>query len=144
MARTVIYPARASSDGRAASSVAAGGGSPPDKYAEKLAKFIPAETVAFFVPIASVAESRPGLLVTAGLIGLLATPAYLWTTARDLAPELRPRWHFYVLAMVAFAIWALGTSKLGALVGLDSIETAFMLGVGVFLVPLIDSLLTRK
>jgi hypothetical protein len=116
----------------------------PDTYTEKLPKFIPAETIAFYAPIASVIGERPSLLISAGVIGLLATPAYLWLSARRLPPSLQPRWHFYVLASTAFAIWALGTSGLGALFGIDAIASAFILAVGVFVIPLVDQLLSDE
>jgi hypothetical protein len=115
-----------------------------DKYADKLVKFVPAEVVAFFAPIASLVRDRPALLVTAGLVGLAATPAYLVVAARQLPRGQRPPLHYYVLSSIAFIAWALGTSGLGALAGLDATASGFTLGVTVLLIPLADAVLTRN
>src|SRR4051812_26482152 len=105
MPRTVVPPSPAS-DLRATTD---GGG---DKLPEKLIKYVPAETLAFFVPVAAaVGTGRNALLVTVLVIGLIGTPCYLWTAARQLPRDKRPLFHFYPLAMAAFAVWALGTSS---------------------------------
>lgn len=115
---------------------------PVDDYKDKLVKFVPAEVVAFFAPIASLVRERPALLIFSALLGLIATPAYLWVTAKKLDPGLRPPLHNYVLSTVAFGVWALATSDLGAMVHMDPVVSAFTLGATVFLVPLIDSVLS--
>ena len=42
-----------------------------------------------------------------------------------------------------FGVWALATSRLGAMAGLDSVATAFVLAVTVFFIPVVDSVLTK-
>lgn len=115
----------------------------PDDYAGKLVKFVPAEVLAFFAPMAAAVESRNSLLIAATIIGFLATPAYLWYGAQKLPPEQKPLVHLYPLSAIAFLTWALGTSSIGSLIGLDSITTSFILGTSVFLIPLVDGLLER-
>lgn len=115
---------------------------PGDPYVDRLTKFIPAEIIAFFAPLAALVAGRTSLLIAAGVIGLLATPAYLWITARKLEEQQKPRLHFYFLSSIAFIAWALATSELGKIFGLDAIATSFMLGVTVFLIPLLDLLFT--
>jgi hypothetical protein len=111
-----------------------------DGYAEKLTKYIPAEVIAFFAPIASVLASRVELLWSTAAIGVIATPAYLFLSAKSLPREKQPRPHFYILSVVAFIVWALATSALGKQANLDPISTSFLLGVTVFLLPAVDGL----
>lgn len=64
-------------------------------------------------------------------------PGYLWAAAPK-GPEA-PRWYFYLLAMVAFACWALGTSgPLESLIGISQTVGGVILGLGTFLIPLVD------
>lgn len=115
----------------------------PDGYAEKLTKYVPAEVVAFFTPIAAVVGERPALLIAATVVGLLATPGYLWNTTKGLDPEQKPQPHYYFLAGISFLAWALGTSKLGSLIGMDHVTTSLILGAAIFLLPLADALLEK-
>ena|SRR5258708_6107408 len=112
-----------------------------DDYAGKLVKFVPAEVLAFFAPMAAAVQGRNGLLIAATVIAFLSTPAYLWYASQKLPPQQKPLVHFYPLSAIAFLAWALGTSKIGSLVGLDSISTSFVLGCSIFLIPLADGLL---
>jgi hypothetical protein len=114
-----------------------------DDYTGKLVKYVPAEVLAFFAPMAAAVEGRNSLLIAAMIIGFLATPAYLWYGAQKLPPEQKPLVHLYPLSAVAFVAWALGTSSIGSLIGLDSIVTSFILGTSVFLIPLVDGLVER-
>ena len=138
MARTIIPPQAAGMrlDGSQ--------GESGDKFPDKLLKYVPAETLAFFVPIsASLGPDRTRLLVVAILVGAVGTPAYLWLTARKLPKAERPLTHFYLLAVLAFACWALGTSgSVDNLVGIDSVTAGFILTVAVFAIPLMDQVLT--
>src|SRR5882757_1789332 len=105
MARTIIPPQAAGMrlDGSQ--------GEKGDKFPDKLVKYVPAETLAFFVPIsASLGLDRTRLLVVATIVGAIGTPGYLWLTARKLPKVEQPLFHFYLLAVLAFACWALGTS----------------------------------
>jgi uncharacterized membrane protein len=114
-----------------------------DGLPEKLAKYVPAETLAFFVPIsATIPDSRMALLWVAVAVGLVGTIIYLIVAAQRATADAKPRLHFFVLAGLAFLAWALGTGKgVQDLIGLDSITAGVILGVAVFLVPLIDSAL---
>lgn len=138
MPRTVVPPSpapamRASSDG---------GG---DKLPEKLIKYVPAETLAFFVPAAAaIGTGRNALLIAAVVIGLIGTPCYLWTAARKLPPDKRPLFHFYPLAMAAFAVWALGTSSAVAdLAHIEPTIAGIIFMFAVFIIPGVDAALTE-
>ena len=49
-----------------------------------------------------------------------------------------------LLACVAFVCWAIGTSAgVAALIGLDRVESGVVLGLAVFLIPLMDGVLNR-
>ncbi len=148
MARTILYTERS---GQPPPPITFGGPSPrtrekatkPDDYTGKLVKYVPAEVLAFFAPMAAAVEGRRDLLIAAMVAALLATPAYLWLGAKRLPPEQKPLVHMYPLSAIAFLAWALGTSSLGSLFGLDSITKAFTLGISVFLIPLIDGLIEQ-
>jgi hypothetical protein len=57
----------------------------------------------------------------------------------------KPKWWFYVLAVVAFLLWAVGTvPELGAIVNLSAGLTSLAIPVAVFGIPALDSLLTPK
>jgi len=135
MPRTVVPPARMRGP-----DPSAGG----DAFAERLVKYVPAETLAFFVPAAALLGTghRPWLIV-ALVIGVLGTAGYLLqATPKD--PDERPRPHYYVLACVAFLSWAIGTTPaVAALIHLDQTGAAFVLAAAVFLIPLADGLLNR-
>jgi hypothetical protein len=157
MARTIIYRTRSSKPASASagpfppaaptpSPSKTGAPADPslsDDYTNKLVKYVPAEVLAFFAPTAAAVTNRHGLLIAATVIGFLATPVYLWLMAQRLRPEQKPLPHFYPLSAIAFLAWALGTSSIGSLIGLDSVETAFTLGSSVFLIPLVDGVLER-
>lgn len=152
MPRTIVYPRDL--DGERDPS---GGGGPTraaatpktraeggtDGYLEKLVKYVPAEVVAFFAPIASLVENQRPLLIASGVVGLLATPAYLWAHAKRLDRRRRPPLYNYILSTLAFVVWALATSKLGAMFHITSTTMGFTLGVTVFVIPLADRLLSR-
>src|SRR6266851_2631963 len=137
MPRTIIYP-KAQNEVLTFGGPVGGAGKPPsaapaDGYAEKLTKYIPAELIAFYAPVASLLESRVELLWFAAAIGVIATPGYLFLSAKSLPLEQQPRPHFYILSIVAFIVWALATSTLGKHIKLDPISTSFLLGATVFL-----------
>jgi hypothetical protein len=108
-------------------------------------KYVPAETLAFFVPIAAgIGSRRNGLLVGVVAAGLVGTIGYLWLAAQRASADQRPLPHFYVLAGLAFLCWALGTStNVSSLVGMDQTEGGTILGLAVFLIPLLDEILNR-
>jgi uncharacterized membrane protein YphA (DoxX/SURF4 family) len=131
MSRTVVYPSSGTSR-----RAAVRGDPPPDGYRDKIAKYVPAETLAFFVPIAAQATTdgtRRLILV----VGAFGTVLYLF-----LGRKSRP--YFYVLALIAYFAWALGTSDFGAeLFGLDDNLSRIILAIAVFLIPGIDEAITK-
>lgn len=57
---------------------------------------------------------------------------------------MQPGWWFYVLAVVAFLGWSIGTSPTTAnLFHLDSVSAGFILAATAFIVPLLDKLIAR-
>ncbi len=134
MARTVVPP-------QPGPRLRGGGGG--DGLPEKLAKYVPAETLAFFVPVsAAIGTGREALLVAALVVGAIGTPAYLWLYARKLPSNEQPLLQFYVLSVIAFGCWALGTSAaVAALVGTDVTTAGVILFFAVFLIPLTDGVL---
>jgi hypothetical protein len=121
-----------------------GGGDSGDGLSEKLVKYVPAETLAFFVPIsAGLGSSRDGVLLLVIIVAAVGTVGYLWTNGRTLAMDKRPRSHFYLLAVIAFLAWALGTNaNVADLVGMDTTVAGVVLGCAIFLIPLVDEVIT--
>lgn len=117
-----------------------------DGFEGKLLKYIPAEVIAFYVSVYVMAD-RLGHTAKWGVLiaGLFGTGAYLFIRADKAKP---PKWFFYVLAMVSFFAWAVGTSTVGADLFRWPSDTAefmgkFILTAAVFLIPLTDELLTK-
>lgn len=111
-----------------------------DGLPAKIAKYVPAETLAFFIPVAAaLGTTRDGILVMAILVGAIGSVGYLWLAARNLAEDEKPLVHFYVLSVLAFGCWAVGTSaSVMHLIGVDEIVGGVILGFAVFLIPLAD------
>ena len=132
--RTIVYPTRP----KAALPMAA---APPDAFPDKLLKYVPAEVIAFYAPLYSslTGGTAKALVFAASVLGLLL---YLWLRAPVHQP---PRAYFYVLAIVSFVGWALGTSPVGvAMLGItDPDISKVALPIVVFLVTAIDEVLTR-
>ena len=163
MPRTVVYARSAVPSASERTPVAAGAGrrggleaeesqpptqpvttTPADGYIDKLVKYVPAEVVAVFAPLSAALAGRQGLLIVLSIICLLATPGYLFLTAQNKPPDLQPLPHYYVLACIAFAAWALGVSSgLDALFKIDSVVVGLILGASVLLIPLADGLLAK-
>src|SRR5438876_12011383 len=94
MVRTVVYQRKTTEEsGRnsyqprgglpmqqaAGSGAAAAATAPaPDKYADKLIKYVPAEVLAFYTPTAAALAGQKNLLLVAAIAALIATPGYLW------------------------------------------------------------------
>ena len=145
MERTPVYAAPA---GRGAAKPGPAGAAPAapaqDTYGDKLVKYIPAEVIAFFVPAYALVKSATDpddwakILVLVQCI--LGTVGYLFIRSPKGNP---PRWYFYVLAAIAFLAWAIGTSDIGLLLGIAEELSKFTLLAGVFLVPMVDEVLTR-
>jgi hypothetical protein len=107
-----------------------------------LVKYIPGETIAFYVPIYPMIpkDSTVGLAVVL-VCGIVGSVGYLYLSADKNSP---PKPFFYVLAAIAFLAWALGTSSVGQdLVGLPEYANRVALPAAVFVVPLVDQILTR-
>ena len=143
MQRTIVYPLPPHSN-RAA--MAAAGNpqpaSPPDRYGDKLVKYIPAEVIGFYVSVYALVQQK-GIWaqVLILVVCLFGTIGYLLMRADPAHP---PRMYFYVLAVVAFLAWALGTSTLGQdTVNLPDYISKLAVLSAVFLVPMIDELLTK-
>jgi len=141
VSRTIVYRQR-----RPASGVYAGGdpAPPPDDYASRLVKLVPAEVVTFFAFVAAQWGDDKGLLIAAVALGTLATPAYLWQTTLKQRHEEQPLPHFYVIATLAFLAWALNVSpRVNDLVGISQSVGAFILVAAAFVLPLVDSALAQ-
>jgi hypothetical protein len=124
---------------------AADAGPSPDGFPEKLAKYVPAEVLAFYVPALAIGGVRQDvqalLLVT--VVAAVGVVGYLAWSARSLPAENRPPTWFYMLALVAFGGWAVGTvPELGADLKLSAAVSSVLLPITVFLVPAIDLWLT--
>lgn len=137
MPRTIVPPQRAAKQ--------AGQPATGDTLPEKLVKYIPGETLAFTVPVAAALGSDHEVWLIAMLIvAALGTPAYLWNSATSLPADQRPLTHFYVLATVAFGCWAIGTCpSVANLISVDDVVAGVILAAAVFLVPLLDGVLTN-
>ena len=151
MPRTVVYPSPATRT--IASDAAADAVTPPktetsqeDGFGDKLVKYIPAEVIAFYVSgyilAGQLGKAAQWTVLVACLLG---TAAYLFVRADKVNP---PRWYFYVLAIISFLAWAVGTSTAGADLLMWPTDKAEIMGkfivtAAVFLVPLTDELLTK-
>jgi hypothetical protein len=98
--------------------------------------------IAFYVPMYALVPKEPawGLwsILTLGAVGVLG---YLFARADKTAP---PRFYFYILAVVAFLAWALGTSTVGTdLWALPDWINRGAIPTSVFLIPMIDEVLTK-
>jgi hypothetical protein len=113
-----------------------------DDYPTKLVKYVPAEVVSFFLVATSVFGDRQPILVATLIACLAGTPLYLYVASRHLVPLNRPPAYYYVLALIAFAAWAVGTSTaVDGLLRMDKALGQFLLLLTVFLIPGIDTLL---
>ncbi|MEO6196102.1 MAG: hypothetical protein ABIS20_24035 [Thermoanaerobaculia bacterium] len=147
MVRTVVYP-NTILERDLTNNVAVAEVSQEDSYADKLVKYIPAEVIGFFIPAYALATQVSGHWAQWLVLGLcaLGTVGYLMIKAPKDAP---PRWYFYILALLSFLAWAIGTSDaLTNLLQTGNDENTKLVGklilaAAVFLIPLIDSLLTR-
>ena len=141
MARTIVY----SRKGVGSNANAAPAGGPEnggDNFAERLVKYVPAEVLSLFLPLVAIATGESELLWVLFGAGFLATFAYLFLSAERNQNQPKPLHHFYVLALVAFAAWALGTSAdISGVVGVGPKVAALSLGLAAFLLPALDGVL---
>ncbi len=137
MPRTVVHPQAAGAATRADTPA-------PDTVPDKLLKYIPGEVIAFYIPAYSLIDTNAVDKLRLGLLAVatVCSVGYLWVRAPK--GTAAPRWYFYVLAALAFLVWAFGASPVGAdLWGWSPQATSLSLMVGVFVIPLIDQVLTR-
>ena len=126
----------------------------PDKFADKLVKYIPAEAIAFYTPIyayvrtnattadGTVPKGPLAIVLAVTLLGLLG---YVYARERsDNKTRVKiTDWYYYPLAVIAFLCWAIGTSTVAQdLTPLAGWWDKVILLAGVFLVPLADELLS--
>jgi hypothetical protein len=134
MSRTVIYR---TDDGPV---VFGPGDTPADGYVDKLIKYVPAEVVAFFAPAAAIAAGSRGALLGIAAAGVIATPGYLWYQSRKLPVDRKPLPHFFVIATIAFLVWAAATSPaLASTAHLETQTVTLLLMVTILFVPLVDA-----
>jgi hypothetical protein len=135
MSRSIVYERDAFGPGSESTAADA------SKYGGKLAKYVPAEVLAFFVPVVAIIDSNP-LLWVALVLATVFTPVYVWIIAgKEAEPQ---RWYTYVIAILAFVVWAIGTTEVGAaLFRLETSEAGVVLMVGVFVVPALDQVASR-
>jgi hypothetical protein len=85
------------------------GNVPPDKYFDRLLKYIPADVVGFWLaingPIQSAGDDVPKsfLLWLLFLVGLLLT--FGWTYKQTQVPKKRPAWTQIGISCGAFGVW---------------------------------------
>lgn len=142
-----------------------------DRYAAKLVKYIPVEVLAAFIPLVALADkvntgrnpSEVWIWVTIG-IGFFAVLGYSRWQATDQLEKhvaqahpswddeklkkeydnLKPKPYFYLLALIAFAAWALATaSPVRGVVGLTAAKSEWLVAAVTFLLPLVDATLAH-
>ncbi len=141
--RTVVYPLPGAADAAVKGQSAQ---QQSDNYGDKLVKYIPAEVIAFFLPAYTLAAKLQNLWWVGWLILVLSTLALIGYLLLRSDQNNPPHWYFYILSVGAFLAWAVGTSSAGVdLFHLDQSEiTGKLIVMGaVFLIPLVDELLTR-
>lgn len=143
-----------------------------DRYAAKLVKYIPAEVLAAFIPLvalAAKASSGPDsawVWTTIGIGAVAVVGYHRWQSTDVLKENLRaahapgsdefwderrltrelekrqPHSYFYLLAVVAFAAWALVTAlPVREAVGVSSAQAEYIVGAVTFVLPLVDATL---
>ena len=146
--RVIRYPDRSKGGEKASGHV--GGlaldaketGAAPDRYAEKLVKYVPAEVIAFYLPAYAYVQTA-GNVTKWTVFGLGALGTVVYLLIRSEWSRL-PHWYFFVLGVVAYVCWALGTSTIGTdLWGMSTMLSRITIAAAVFLIPGIDEILTR-
>lgn len=119
-----------------------------DKYLSKIAKYVPAETVTFTLAAFAAFEPDGNTIWIFVAAGALANVIYLVGVAMNSPAEQRPRAYFYFLSALAFFGWAIAVIEVVQIaIGIadDSADNqkAFVLAATAFLVPALDSILSR-
>jgi hypothetical protein len=150
MIRTVVYPRKGDRPGAVPQSTVEVDDQPPDDYKAKLVKYVPAEVIAFYIPAYALA-SKSGSVAAGSrgetaqivviIISILGLIGYLFLRSDKSSP---PRPYFYLLSVLAFLAWAIGTSSVGQDVfHLPETLNEFTVLAAVFLIPMLDDLITR-
>lgn len=119
-----------------------------DDFLTKIAKYVPAETITL-VTLAFAAFSPSGTWVWVILGGgAVANVIYLFSTALTATSTPLPRWYFYLLAVLAYVLWAAAIiGPVGEKLGIkgDNLEAkqTFYLAAAAFLVPTLDTIATH-
>jgi hypothetical protein len=110
-----------------------------DGYLERVAKYIPAEALGFVI----LGTSYPGIealeLATVVAVGAVGQMLWLYRKGDGLAELDKPTPRYYVLSLIAYGAWVLGTCpSVAALVGVDGSLAAIVLTSVAYLLPWID------
>lgn len=133
MSRTIIYPPAGQTTPPTAPPA-------PDKYLEKLAKYIPGEATAFYVTAYPLAK---GLIAQEIVLAVGVAVAILVYLAGANRAQL-PRWWFWLLAPASFFAWAIGTSSVEKdLFGLEESVGQVALLAAALIIPLFDEAFTK-
>lgn len=150
MPRVILYdrPALRDAEQRDGSPRYAGGGKGApgaeevragDDYVQRLVKYIPAEAIGFVIFGTSFPNEKDGHVVAVVVVAAVGQLLWLFRRGQQVPQADRPTARFYVLALIAFAAWALGTSPpVSELVGLDRTTAALILCSVAYLLPWID------
>ena len=116
-----------------------------DNYLSKIAKYVPAETVTITLFAFAAFEPDGNTVWVFVALGALANIIYLLGVAMNSPATQRPRLYFYALTLLAFLGWAIGVIEaVQDKVGIDEDDQrAFVLGATAFLVPALDSILSK-
>lgn len=110
-----------------------------DTYAERLLKYIPAETIAFVVFGSSFSDITDAQLVAVLIIAAVGQLGWIYREGQKLRPVDRPAPRQYVFAFIAFCAWTLGTaSGVREMLGVDDTTAAIVLGGAAYLLPMVD------
>jgi hypothetical protein len=110
----------------------------PDKYLDKLVKYLPAEVTAIAAAFFAAFSLTDAGLWIALIVLALVNGVYLMVHAK--ASKTVPHWYFYLLATIAFGAWAIATiDDVADAFNLDSdAQRAFVLAAAAFVIPLVD------
>jgi hypothetical protein len=119
-----------------------------DSYLEKIVKYVPAEIVTLTTLAVAAFQPSAGEIWWIILVGALANVLYLFGTALADKTTPMPRFYFYPLSILAYALWAAAIiPEFGEKVGIGGsnaeTEQTFALALAAFLVPLLDSIFTN-
>jgi peptidoglycan/LPS O-acetylase OafA/YrhL len=120
-----------------------GGGERPDRYFDKLLKYVPAEAIAFYLPFYEFSKDPESdewqwIVFAAAILG-----GFVYLLLR-VDKEKKPRRFYYVIALLALLAWTIGTSTVGAdLFGLSDKGSKIIVGIAAFALPGVDEALTR-